>query len=248
MAEGDASGFNASISKLARERIERRRSKLLADQNLVSNLGFNLKKRTDAPKTYTAPVSRKRILPRPASTAPFKPEPTLAEEEYRNILDIMTNMALVMERSPSMFTAIDEEDLRQHFLVQLNGQYEGQATGETFNFQGKTHILIRADGRNVFIAERKYWRGPKGYIDTIEQILSYLSWRDTKAAIVIFNRNKDFSHVLTEIQESTKAHALYKSGPRKESETRFRYIFGQQSDSSREVSLTVMAFDVPNPT
>jgi hypothetical protein len=38
-----------------------------------------------------------------------------------------------------------EEDLRQHFLVQLNGQYEGQATGETFNFQGKTDILIRAE-------------------------------------------------------------------------------------------------------
>ena len=25
-----------------------------------------------------------------------------------------------------------EEDLRQHFLVQLNGQYDGEATGETF--------------------------------------------------------------------------------------------------------------------
>jgi hypothetical protein len=41
-------------------------------------------------------------------------------------------------------------------LVQLNGQYEGQATGETFNFQGKTDILIRVDGQNIFVAECKY--------------------------------------------------------------------------------------------
>jgi hypothetical protein len=45
-----------------------------------------------------------------------------------------------------------EEDLRSHFLVQLNGVFQGQATGETFNFQGKTDILIRVEGRNVFMA------------------------------------------------------------------------------------------------
>jgi hypothetical protein len=122
----DTTSFNASIPQLARTQIERRRAKVLADQSLVSNLGFNLKKRPDALRTYSAPIARKRIEPRmaPASAAPFRPEPTLAEAEYANILDIMNNMALVMERSPSAFTSIDEEDLRQHFLVQLNGQYD----------------------------------------------------------------------------------------------------------------------------
>lgn len=239
--------FNAGIRDLARTLIERRRQKLLADQNLVSALGFPLKKREDAVKTYAAPVERRRIDPRPptGSTAPFKPEPVLSEAEYKNILDIMTNMALVMERSPSAFETIDEEDLRQHFLVQLNGQYEGQATGETFNYGGKTDILIRAEGRNIFIAECKYWRGEKAFSETIDQILSYLSWRDTKAAVIVFNRNKDFSEVLEKIKTVTVAHPLRKSGPKVESETRFRYIFGQKDDASREVVLTVLAFDVP---
>jgi hypothetical protein len=31
--------------------------------------------------------------------------------------------------------------------------FKGQATGETFNFQGKTDILIRVEGKNVSIAE-----------------------------------------------------------------------------------------------
>ena len=50
-------------------------------------------------------------------------------------------MVAVIERSPAAFRRMKEGELRQHFLVQLNG-YEGQATGETFNFEGKTHVLI----------------------------------------------------------------------------------------------------------
>lgn len=88
------------------------------------------------------------------------------------------------ERSPKAFEQMGEEDLRSHFLVQLNGQYEGRATGETFNFQGKTDILIREGDRNVFIAECKFWHGEKQLLETIDQLLSYLSWRDTKADYV----------------------------------------------------------------
>jgi len=94
--------------------------------------------------------------------------------EYQHILNVMDNMTKVMERSPHTFETMQEEDIRQHFLVQLNGQYEGQATGETFNFQGKTDILIRSEGRNIFIAECKFWKGPKGFSETVDQLLSYL--------------------------------------------------------------------------
>ena len=40
---------------------------------------------------------------------------------------------------------------------------EGQATGETFNAAGKTDILLRIDGKNVFIGECKFWKGPKAF-------------------------------------------------------------------------------------
>jgi hypothetical protein len=63
--------------------------------------------------------------------------------EYEEILQIMKNMAQGMERSPHEFAGMGEETLRSHFLVQRNGVYEGQATRETFNFEGNTDILIR---------------------------------------------------------------------------------------------------------
>lgn len=73
-------------------------------------------------------------------------------------------MSLVLERSPKAFDGMREEDLRMQFLVALNGQFEGKATGETFNYQGKTDILIRVECRNIFIAECKFWTGPQGLL------------------------------------------------------------------------------------
>jgi hypothetical protein len=140
---------------------------------------------------------------------------------------------------------MNEEDLRQHFLVQLNGQYEGQATGETFNFEGKTDILIRAEGKNIFIAECKFWRGPAALTEALDQLLGYASWRDTKTALLVFNREKSFSAVLAKIPEVVKAHSNFKRELSYDSETGFRYVLHHRDDKNRELTLTILAFEVP---
>jgi hypothetical protein len=52
---------------------------------------------------------------------------------------------------------------------------------------GKTDILLREGDRNVFIAERKFWKGPKAFAEAIDHLLSYATWRDSKAVILVFN-------------------------------------------------------------
>lgn len=130
----------------------------------------------------------------------------------------------------------------------LNALYPGQAAGETFNFRGKTDILIRHEDKNLLIAECKIWRGKESFLATIDQILSYLSYHDTKAAILVFSRNAHFATVLKEIESTAPTHTLYKSGPRIEGETEFHYVFGQKRDSDRKVFLAVLAFDVHSPS
>jgi hypothetical protein len=126
-------GFNSNLADQARQAIEARRERLLRDRNLVSGLGFAVKPRANAPMTYAAPQVRRKIEPTlpPAPSTPFKPEPVLQEEHYQHILNVIHNMTLVMERSPTSFAAMAEEDIRQHYLVQLNGHFEGAATAET---------------------------------------------------------------------------------------------------------------------
>lgn len=243
----DVSIYNSEIRQNAEARINARREKLLKDQNMVADLGFPLRKRDDAPTTYAVPVVPKKIVPQMphASTSPFKPEPTLPMDQYEHILSIASGMVHVMERSPSSFVNMKEEDIRQHFLVQLNGQYEGKATGETFNESGKTDILIREDDKNIFIAECKFWEGPEAFTKAINQLLGYTSWRDTKTAILLFNRNKNFSDVLAKIPDIVKQHSNFKREMDYDSETGFRYVLHHNDDKNREIIVTVLAFEVP---
>nr|VFK24778.1 MAG: hypothetical protein BECKLPF1236B_GA0070989_14292 [Candidatus Kentron sp. LPFa] len=46
---------------------------------------------------------------------------------------------------------MDEEALRRHFPVQLNEHFEETAIGKTFNYSGKTDILVRVEEKNIFI-------------------------------------------------------------------------------------------------
>jgi len=231
----------------ARTKIAARREKILKDQDMANALGFPLKRRDDAPKTYSASVVRKELpIQRPTvSASPFKPEPTLEMAQYENILEIISSMVHVIERSPGAFARMKEEDLRQHFLVQLNGQYKGQATGETFNASGKTDILIRVEDRNIFIAECKFWKGEKHLIPTIDQLLSYTSWRDTKTAIILFNQQKNLTDILAQIPVTVATHPNFKKQLPDQHETGFRFLMHQPGDKNRELYLTVLVFEVP---
>jgi predicted nuclease of restriction endonuclease-like RecB superfamily len=56
------------------------------------------------------------------------------------------------------------------------GNCEGRATGKLSIFTGKTDILIRAEGRNVFIVECKFWH---------EQFLMLVDVKEVKAKLPV---------------------------------------------------------------
>lgn len=242
----DVAIHNRGLEARARAAVEGRRAKVLADRELVASLGVPVRRREDAAPTYAvAPKRRSVARPAPRGSVPKRPEPFLQAEVYEEVLSIMRSMVEVMERSPRTFARIGEEALRDHFLVQLNGQFKGGATGETFNYTGKTDILIREGERVIFVAECKFWRGPKTIGDTIDQILGYLSWRDTKAAIALFNRGRELSKVLAQIPALVAAHPSFVREIRYGGETDFRFVLRRPDDPERELTLSVLVFEVP---
>ena len=246
--ERDIGKFNGSIREKASRRIDSRREKLLYDRKIVEGLGFPLKRREDAPTTYTTPKVRRRIADPglPATSGSLKsPEPAIGMDVYEHILSVISSMVDVIERSPRAFKDMHEPDLRQHFLVQLNGQYGGYATGETFNYEGKTDIFIRIDRRAVFVAECKFWRGPAGLAAALDQLLGYISWRDTKTALLVFNRDTSMTTVLEKIPDVVRQHENYRRELLFDLESGFRYVFGHRQDPDRELTLTILVFDIP---
>ena len=243
--------FNNELGGFSREVVKNRKTKILADLGLANTLGLPIKRSGGIPKTYSIQVPRKiTSFERPrASTEKYIQEPVLPESEYEYILGVIKSMSLVMERNPSSFSQLNEPQIRDQFLMILNSHYEGQATGETFNASGKTDILIRYANKNVFIAECKFWRGEKELIEATDQLIGYTSWRDTKTAILLFNKNKDFSSVISKIDSAAKSHNCYKRAntlkdASLKDETIFSYIFNQHDDKNREFYLSILAFDV----
>jgi hypothetical protein len=243
----DVSNHNRDSAQAIREAIRRKIQKAQSATNAVVRLGIPIRQRSE-PETYTIPTRRRPTpVQRPAvPTEKFAPEPSLDEREFEHILGVLKSMSLLMERSPASFASLDEEGIRTHFLLQLNGHYEGSATGETFNASGKTDILIRIENRNAFIAECKFWRGPKSFEDAIEQLLGYLSWRDSKCALLVFNQTKDSTAVRAKMHDCMVGRPEFRKTVSHDPAGDAKYVFVKASDPGRELQICTMLFDVPS--
>ncbi|MDD5342847.1 MAG: hypothetical protein PHW12_00340 [Smithella sp.] len=242
---------NADLSSIITSTIDTRLAELQKDDQFLKDLKYPLKKQPEIPAVFQMPA--KQIVVKFAPSKGGKPaenSPVLSNPDYEMILEILQTMSVAMERSPKVFCELEEEEIRDFFLVILNSHFKGLATGETFNKNGKTDILIRSGDQNVFIAECKVWGGEKLLHETIDQLLGYVTWRDTKTAVLIFNRNVNFTGVLDTIKKSIVTHPCYiaKSNMTNQSlkiETILPYSFRQKNDPTRLLSLTVLGFDIP---
>jgi hypothetical protein len=247
----DVAEHKRLIEKEIRRTVRDRRKTAQKVVDTVAAVGIPIRRR-EQPLTHVVPVKRIPVVTRPAVRSVRQdPEPELDQKEYDHILEVMRSMASVMEKYPKVFAQVHEEVIRAHFLLPLNGHYEGSATGETFNCEGKTDILISAGNRNVFIAECKFWDGPEKYKKAIDQLLGYLSWRDAKCALVIFNRKKESTAVWRKMHEETSAHSGWKKTLEHDDNTAgsdSRYIFKNEGDEERDIVVTTQLYDVPEPS
>ena len=243
----DVDNYNNSAPNKIRAALARKIELAHAAVGAVAALGIPIKKR-DTEATFTIPAKRRESpAKRPmVATGKYEPEPVLDEKEYQHILEVLKSMSLVIERNPSSFASLDEEAIRDHFLLQLNGHYEGSATGETFNASGKTDILIRVENRNVFIAECKFWRGPKSFDEAIDQLLGYLTWRDSKCALLVFNKTKDSSAVRQKMHEVMSARSQHRKTIFHRPDGDSRYVLVKDSDPGKEISITTQLYDIPS--
>lgn len=245
----DTVNYNNNLGQRIKAAFETRKRNVLMKHDLLSSLGVPIKKTGGVSSTFSipTPATRKKIkIEKPiVSEVGFTPEPTLDVGMYNQILQLIHDVGKGFERLPSLYAGKEEEHLRDHFLMILEPNFEGSATGETFNKTGKTDILLRYEGSNVFIAECKFWRGQKAFLETISQLLGYLTWRDSKVAVIVFVPNKDFSSVLETVTKEISEHPNYIEYIDAKDETWLNYRFHLNNDRNRAVSLAVMLYHLP---
>jgi len=173
------------------------------------------------------------------------PGPKLGEF-YDHILDVTRAMGVTMERAPASYADKDEETLRDQFLSMLNTHYEGQTHAEAFNKQGKTDILIRVGGNTLFIAECKWWSGPKALGDALDQIYSYSTWRDSRLALIVFVPNRDFTRVVEVARKTVEERPEFVAWMPLDTEAgEMRCRVEWPDDPGREATITLQLFHLP---
>ncbi len=241
--------FNKSLRQEADGLFKARKQELLKRTETLANLGVPIRKATNVPPTFAVPAIRKQIVAKPESTGtPAKaPDPTIDETIYQEILQTIHETGKVFERLPKTYADKDEEALRDHLILQLEPRFEYSTTGETFNKSGKTDILIRHEKSNIFVAECKFWGGAKKHFETIDQVLSYLTWRDSKTAIVYFMDTQEMAAPLKAIDESTSQHSCFAKLNGKKLESWFDYTFHLPQDKGIAIRLSILCFHLPKP-
>lgn len=254
----DIQTYHRLMAKKIPAAVTQRRAKLLHDRNLHASIGYPIRKRPDA-SSYSVPIKRRKIAAgRPAAQTaqpnPYIPEPALAEADYEAALAVLRNARNALERSPTMSSKLNEQEIRDLLLVSLNAQFEGEAAGEVFNCTGKTDILIRHGDRNVFIGECKIF-DPKYkqsvdrvVADALDQLLGYLVWRDTKAALLLFIRDASVSVIVDKALAAISNHRNHKRLGKISSEERHDFVLHANGDTSREIHLACLPFLIGSRT
>jgi hypothetical protein len=226
--------------------VEIRRDKVLADRALDEFLEVPIAGRANASPTFAVDPPRRpapKIAEVKQTSSGFKPEPAITEEGFGAILDELASVTTAVERLPSTFVGMPEESLRDVILVVLNNRF-GPATGETFSRNGKTDILVPYEGdhRAVFIAECKKWKGPKALGEAIDQLLGYVTWRDTKAALVLFVNSGQPTEVEAKAVLALREHAAFKRT--QVMAGREVFTFANGDDVNREVHIALLVIPV----
>lgn len=238
---------NKSLNDIVRQMFVRAKQNRLAKTNFFA--AIKVKKTTDAPSTYGVPVIKKKeiVKPKCPESKTFCPEPSLDISTYKEIITEINQIGTSMERKPSLYLNKDEEVLRDMFVMMLETRFDGTtATSETFNHCGKTDILLKnsSDSSNLFIAECKFWHGEKHFMEAINQLFDrYLTWRDSKTALIVFVNGANFSTVLDTIKDSITTHPYYVRFNEKHNDTSLNYIFRLPQDANKEIYLEVIAFN-----
>jgi len=243
---GMVAQFQTQLPVAVRTAIEQRRGELEKGHALVSGFKFPLVKKAGMPEFKPVEMQRRQVkpLPRPAAHG-FKPEPAIPDSTYEELLGIIRHAGASFEGAPQTYLPLGEEGLRDNLLSHINVVFEGAATGETFRKYGKTDIRLEEESRAAFVAECKLWGGEKVLVDALTQLLGYLTWRDSKAALVLFNKDvASFTGVQSTIPTALKAHPNFLRERTPAPAGEWRYVFKSAEDDAREVTVHVFAFNL----
>jgi hypothetical protein len=242
--ESDIEKHSKKMEQEIRDRVHKRRERLNAILEQEKSIEIPVTKRRGAPDFTELPIVRKEILSLKERTE-SEESYSISDSTYEHILELIRHQGSTFERTPKTYFVHNEEELRDILLAQLNGYFQGRASGETFRNNGKTDICIEEKNRAAFIAECKVWDGDKKILDAIDQMLGYLTWRDVKTALIVFNKDvAGFSELMDRIPQIIRSHPKFISIQTNKNKNEWELIVNSAEDNGRKIKVLLFMFNL----
>lgn len=243
--------WNDGLENFIKQSLESRKGVVSQKFDFMEKIG--LKVNPKSTEYLVPPTVVKKAIPTPATetskTVAKEKVPILQQEVYSDIREVLYNVGKAIERKPSIYKDKHEEDLRDVFLLFLETRYEATTgVGEAFNKKGKTDILLKyaKDGTNLFVAECKFWKGQKEFLKAIDQLLGYLTHRDSKTALIFFVNQKEMTNIVSTIKTEITQHKNYGRHVKDTYEHSINYEFTLPDDSNKKIQVEVILFHFPS--
>lgn len=248
--DNEINAFNRNVPEKARHLFTSRKNEVKAKYAFISDLGVPTTAVSKEPQTYSVQAVSRRVkepeVGRGIGIVSHQ-DPAIDETQFQQILNALYSLGAFYEKHPNVTYNMNENALRDLFLGQLQTTFSSDsAVGEAFNLHGKTDIMLKHGDGVLFVAECKFWNGKDSLLNAITQLLGYLSWRETKAALLIFSRGISLSTVIESIKKNVPFHPNYLSLESHLKESWFNYRFVLNQDQSRQVHLAIQVFDFSN--
>jgi len=235
----DVISFNASLRANALARLQEKRKKVESYFSVASMFELPVSKTTYA-ETH---IPLKRNISPISQVYDRQSVYCINDRDYKDILSTIKHTGSTYERTPSSYKSMHEEDLRNTLLASLNATYKGDATGEAFRNKGKTDICIEFDNRAAFVAECKMWIGQKDVTLALNQLDSYLTWRDCKTALIYFVRRNDFMRILSTAETALRVVSTIRQIEIVD-KNEFKCCMISKSNPGQQIQVRVMLFNL----
>ena len=234
--------FNERLPQEIKKIFERIKTEKEKEQRVLIELGV-----VNLPSTAIEVPVIKKIVPTPSLIEEKNVAYHINDDIYKDILKHIYSLCKEYEKHESIYKGKHEEDLRDLIVPSLNSVFLGtNNTAESFNRKGKTDIITKApDNSNIFIAECKVWHGEKMLSEAIDQLLGYVTWRDTRTALILFVKNGGIRDIIEKAKSTTAQHVCFGLYKGQTEESSFSYIFHTKDDSQSHIALELMIFHYP---
>ena len=243
--------FNKDLPGFINNEINKRIKGIESFQDYKSKFTFPIRKDPNIPEIFKPKkvLKKEKITPKPVidkSSGKPTEERYITKEDYLSILSMLNDCGKMWEQHSEAYSGKGEDSLRDQLMFVLAPNINGVVAGEAYNKKGKTDISIKHGTTNLFIGECKIWGGPKHLTKTIDQILKYLTWRDSKAAIMNFVGRNDILKVIELGQEAIVSHPNFVRKVQEYNKGWTNYRFNLPEDESVIIEIAIQYYHMPD--